>query len=36
MPIIQKKEDKANWLNHLPYQNFALLYQEKLNEKKII
>ena len=30
MPVILKKEDEANWLNHEPYQEFALPYQVDL------
>lgn len=30
MPVILKKEDEVNWLNHEPYQEFALPYQVDL------
>lgn len=35
MPVILKKEDEANWLNHEPYQEFALPYQVNLYTKAI-
>lgn len=35
MPIILKPEDEAKWLNHEPYQNFALPYQVNLITKNI-
>lgn len=35
MPIILKPEDEQNWLNQIPYQEFAYPYEVNLTSRKI-
>lgn len=35
MPIILKPEDEQNWLNHIPYQEFAYPYEVNLKPIKL-